>query len=114
MLVVGSAMTAVIWQLIPSTVPPVAPTAVLASCVAAGMGRLSGPGGRGGRRMEGAQCVQRDVTYGLGRTSRPGRTHGTTRARGPGYASGRDDYLARLRKAEGQVRGLQKMVEAGS
>ncbi len=29
-----------------------------------------------------------------------------------GYASGKDDYLARLRKIEGQVRGLQKMVEA--
>jgi len=29
-----------------------------------------------------------------------------------GYASGRDDYLARLRKIEGQVRGLQRMVEA--
>ena len=29
-----------------------------------------------------------------------------------GYASGKDDYLRRLRKIEGQVRGLQKMVEA--
>jgi CsoR family transcriptional regulator, copper-sensing transcriptional repressor len=29
-----------------------------------------------------------------------------------GYASGRADYLSRLRKIEGQVRGLQKMVEA--
>jgi DNA-binding FrmR family transcriptional regulator len=29
-----------------------------------------------------------------------------------GYASGKDDYLARLRKIEGQVRGLQRMVEA--
>ena len=29
-----------------------------------------------------------------------------------GYASGKADYLARLRKIEGQVRGLQKMVEA--
>jgi CsoR family transcriptional regulator, copper-sensing transcriptional repressor len=28
-----------------------------------------------------------------------------------GYASGKDDYLRRLRKIEGQVRGLQKMVE---
>lgn len=28
-----------------------------------------------------------------------------------GYAHGRDDYLARLRKIEGQVRGLQKMIE---
>ena len=28
-----------------------------------------------------------------------------------GYASGRDDYLARLRRIEGQVRGVQKMIE---
>ena len=28
-----------------------------------------------------------------------------------GYASGKDDYLSRLRKIEGQIRGLQKMVE---
>ena len=36
--------------------------------------------------------------------------------RGPrpvrGYASGKDDYLRRLCKIEGQVRGLQKMIEA--
>lgn len=31
-----------------------------------------------------------------------------------GYASGKDDYLARLRKIEGQVRGLQKMIQADS
>jgi CsoR family transcriptional regulator, copper-sensing transcriptional repressor len=35
--------------------------------------------------------------------------------RGPrpvrGYASGKEDYLLRLRKIEGQVRGLQKMIE---
>ncbi len=30
-----------------------------------------------------------------------------------GYASGKEDYLRRLRKIEGQVRGLQKMIEAG-
>jgi CsoR family transcriptional regulator, copper-sensing transcriptional repressor len=29
-----------------------------------------------------------------------------------GYASGQADYLARLRKIEGQVRGLHKMIEA--
>jgi DNA-binding FrmR family transcriptional regulator len=29
-----------------------------------------------------------------------------------GYASGKADYLARLRRIEGQVRGLQRMVEA--
>src|SRR5690348_17361878 len=29
-----------------------------------------------------------------------------------GYASGKEDYLRRLRKIEGQVRGLQRMIEA--
>jgi len=29
-----------------------------------------------------------------------------------GYASGKEDYLRRLQKIEGQVRGLQKMIEA--
>ena len=29
-----------------------------------------------------------------------------------GYASGKADYLARLRRVEGQVRGLQRMVES--
>jgi len=28
-----------------------------------------------------------------------------------GYASGKEDYLARLRRIEGQVRGLQKMID---
>jgi CsoR family transcriptional regulator, copper-sensing transcriptional repressor len=28
-----------------------------------------------------------------------------------GYAPGKDDYLKRLRRIEGQIRGLQKMVE---
>jgi DNA-binding FrmR family transcriptional regulator len=28
-----------------------------------------------------------------------------------GYAAGKDDYLKRLRRIEGQVRGLQRMVE---
>jgi CsoR family transcriptional regulator, copper-sensing transcriptional repressor len=31
-----------------------------------------------------------------------------------GYASGKDDYLRRLRKIEGQIRGLQKMIDAGA
>ena len=30
---------------------------------------------------------------------------------GHGYISGRDDYLKRLRRIEGQARGLQRMVE---
>ena len=29
-----------------------------------------------------------------------------------GYATGKKDYLARLHKIEGQVRGLQNMIEA--
>ncbi len=29
-----------------------------------------------------------------------------------GYAGGKEDYLKRLRRVEGQVRGLQRMVEA--
>jgi CsoR family transcriptional regulator, copper-sensing transcriptional repressor len=37
---------------------------------------------------------------------------GTGRRTARGYASGKDDYLTRLRKIEGQVRGLQKMIEA--
>jgi DNA-binding FrmR family transcriptional regulator len=43
--------------------------------------------------------------------SPPSRTGATTRT-ARGYASGKDDYLRRLRKIEGQVRGLQKMIEA--
>jgi DNA-binding FrmR family transcriptional regulator len=31
-----------------------------------------------------------------------------------GYSSGKADYLSRLAKIEGQVRGLQKMVDAGT
>ena len=34
-----------------------------------------------------------------------------SRPRTRGYASGKPDYLARLRKVEGQVRGLQRMIE---
>lgn len=39
----------------------------------------------------------------------PSRSGAKRRARG--YAAGKDDYLTRLRKVEGQVRGLQKMIE---
>lgn len=35
---------------------------------------------------------------------------GTPRQTARGYASGKADYLTRLRKIEGQVRGLQKMI----
>jgi CsoR family transcriptional regulator, copper-sensing transcriptional repressor len=41
----------------------------------------------------------------------PARNGGTGRT-ACGYASGKQDYLRRLRKIEGQVRGLQKMIEA--
>lgn len=40
----------------------------------------------------------------------PVRT-GTPRRTARGYAEGKSDYLTRLRKVEGQVRGLQKMIE---
>ncbi len=30
----------------------------------------------------------------------------------PGYANNKDDYLRRLRRIEGQVRGIARMVEA--
>jgi DNA-binding FrmR family transcriptional regulator len=43
--------------------------------------------------------------------SPPLRT-GATRRAARGYASGKDDYLRRLGQIEGQVRGLQKMIEA--
>lgn len=43
--------------------------------------------------------------------SPPPRT-GTPPRSSRGYAQGKDDYLTRLRKIEGQVRGLQKMIEA--
>ena len=43
--------------------------------------------------------------------SPPPRT-GTTARSARGYASGKQDYLRRLRKIEGQVRGLQKMIDA--
>ena len=45
-----------------------------------------------------------------GECSPPFRASMTRTSRG--YASGKDDYLRRLRKIEGQVRGLQKMIEA--
>jgi DNA-binding FrmR family transcriptional regulator len=36
----------------------------------------------------------------------------TTSGAGPhGYSAGKEDYLKRLRRIEGQIRGLQRMVE---
>jgi DNA-binding FrmR family transcriptional regulator len=43
----------------------------------------------------------------------PPPSTGCTRSQ-RGYASGKEDYLRRLRKIEGQVRGLQKMIETGT
>lgn len=40
----------------------------------------------------------------------PSATRTATRAT-RGYASGRDDYLRRLGRIEGQVRGIHKMIE---
>lgn len=36
---------------------------------------------------------------------------GSTKRAARGYASGKDDYRVRLRRIEGQIRGLQKMIE---
>ena len=43
--------------------------------------------------------------------SPPARIGATPRT-ARGYASGKEDYLRRLRKIEGQMRGLQRMIEA--
>lgn len=51
--------------------------------------------------------------HGSGECSPPSRS-GTHQRTARGYASGKDDYLIRLRKVEGQLRGLQKMIEAGT
>ena len=48
--------------------------------------------------------------HGPGECSPPARP-GTGQRTARGYASGKDDYLTRLRKVEGQVRGLQRMIE---
>jgi DNA-binding FrmR family transcriptional regulator len=41
----------------------------------------------------------------------PSASTSTPRRTARGYAAGKADYLTRLRKIEGQVRGLQKMIE---
>lgn len=46
-----------------------------------------------------------------GECNPPPPAHSSARPSTRGYASGKDDYLARLRRIEGQVRGLQKMIE---
>jgi DNA-binding FrmR family transcriptional regulator len=55
-------------------------------------------------------AVQLAAFGAAGECTPPGRT-GTPRRTARGYATGKADYLARLRKVEGQVRGLQKMIE---
>jgi DNA-binding FrmR family transcriptional regulator len=47
----------------------------------------------------------------LAQCAPPARAAASTRT-ARGYASGKDDYLRRLRKIEGQVRGLQKMIDS--
>jgi CsoR family transcriptional regulator, copper-sensing transcriptional repressor len=42
----------------------------------------------------------------------PAAPTGAARRTARGYASGKEDYLRRLRKIEGQIRGLQMMIEA--
>ncbi len=49
--------------------------------------------------MTGGECTPPPRTAASRRTAR-------------GYASGTADYLTRLRKIEGQIRGLQRMIEA--
>ena len=54
--------------------------------------------------------VQQAALGAAGECTPPART-GTARRTARGYAAGKADYLARLRKVEGQIRGLQKMIE---
>ena len=44
-------------------------------------------------------------------TEQPTTDHADDHTTGHGYISAKDDYLKRLRRIEGQVRGLQRMVE---
>jgi DNA-binding FrmR family transcriptional regulator len=59
----------------------------------------------------GGMAVRARRTNGASECTPPART-GAMRRTTRGYASGRDDYLTRLRKVEGQIRGLQRMIEA--
>jgi DNA-binding FrmR family transcriptional regulator len=56
--------------------------------------------------------VVTDGTAGLAFDCHPPLRTGATPRSARGYASGKQDYLRRLRKIEGQVRGLQKMIDA--
>lgn len=57
-----------------------------------------------------ATDIETDIVTVAPQRSTPRDRAGGKAARG--YASGKDDYLARLRKIEGQVRGLQRMVDS--
>ena len=46
----------------------------------------------------------------VARECAPAAHRGTRPRAARGYAAGKADYLTRLRKIEGQVRGLQKMI----
>jgi DNA-binding FrmR family transcriptional regulator len=52
-----------------------------------------------------------DGKPGLAAECSPPLRTGATLPSARGYASGKEDYLRRLRKIEGQVRGLQKMID---
>ena len=56
--------------------------------------------------------VVADPSAGLAAECSPPLRTGATARSARGYASGKQDYLRRLRKIEGQVRGLQKMIDA--
>jgi DNA-binding FrmR family transcriptional regulator len=53
-----------------------------------------------------------DTSAGLAAECSPPPRTGATARSTRGYASGKEDYLRRLRKIEGQIRGLQKMIKA--
>ena len=57
-------------------------------------------------------AVVTDGNAGLAVECSPPLRTGATARSARGYASGKEDYLRRLRKIEGQVRGLQKMIGA--
>ena len=57
-------------------------------------------------------AVVADRNAGLAVECSPPLHTGATPRSARGYASGKQDYLRRLRKIEGQVRGLQKMIGA--
>ena len=51
------------------------------------------------------------ATFGSASECTPPVRPGTPRRAARGYGAGKADYLTRLRKVEGQIRGLQRMIE---